>query len=738
MLQKRFIDNSSNPQKKIFDKIGRTFCLVFNRVTMYEINHPYTVQAVKEFFNTISEGLRDSSPIVLIMNQEQFFVEDEPFDSRLNTTRMVAYFKKCAIESLSFETGVTEAELGFFFRIFCDQQNFPKVDAMKEKIAALGVNKVKINYVFFKKMNSDEKLILKKDLSEIKQGERATNRDEIYKEVLDRITEGIVLEEFEQSISLKNLLEDPEKISRQLIEKDLSVYQDSDVLSGSPGEVINQQLVRLKEEIGKFEQGQGGTNLSELADAVFEMKAKLLAGIEEQKALGFIYKNEKQIKGEVDEISDRVIVQLVKDEYKKGSVSVQRLGHIIRRLIPDHSELQRLLPKLKEAMLSEGMSASAFVDLLKEIGEELQNEELSEFLKRGAEKIGLDSDELIRELKIDPEGAAELIYLASEIRNGTGDEKVLTELLVDYIERVGSKFADEFPDANKENEGSLLRDVLINLGSKLVNKLKVKNLNNDVLIAVEKRLGDRMEKFLSNLETNLKSSEHPDPINEDFGKTTVFRMLEESVDEGDELQKILTQVRKGIENKSIDENNFQQIHDEILKIKNKQIKRKSNKALPKGVLNYINTILYIEKEIFRSLRYDTPFSTITFSVIELKPQKPVPSGSISGKDISQSIMGELINLLRGADIVGILNKDLIVVLLPMTNEKNARIALQRIRKSLHEGPIYINEIPILVRFAGAVASCDHETTPDLQAYLSLAENNHRDLVVRLKNINDLM
>jgi len=738
MLQKRFIDNKSNPQNKIFDKIGRTFCLVFNRVTMYDINHPYTVQSVKEFFNTISEGLRDSSPIVLIMSHEQFYVEDEPFDSRLNTSRMVAYFKKCAIESLSFEIGVTEAELGIFFRIFCDQQNFPKADAMKEKIAALGVNNVKINYVFFKKMNSDEELILKDELSGIKASRGEHSRNEMYQEVLNRLTEGIVIEEFEKSISLKNLLEDPDKLSSQLIEKDLSAYQVSDGLSDSPGQIINQQLVKLKEEIGKFEQGQGGTNLSELAEAVFEMKAKLLAGIEEQKALGFIYKNENQIKGEVDEISDRVIVQLVKDEYRKGSISVQRLGHIIRRLIPDQGELQRLLPKLKEAMLSEGMSSSEFVDLLKEIGEELQNEALSEILKTGAEKIGLDSDELIRELKIDPDGAAELIYLASEIRNGTGDEKVLTELLVDYIERVGSKFADDFPGENKENESSVLRNVLINVGSKLVNKLKGKNLNNDVLLAVEKRLGERMEKFLSNLETNLKSSEQPAPIEDDLGKTTIFRMLEESVDEGDELQKILAQVRQGIENKSIDENNFQQIHDEILKIKNTQIRRKSNNALPNGVLNYINTLLYIEKEIFRSLRYDTPFSTITFSVLELKPQRPVPPGSVSGKDISQSIMGELINLLRGADIVGILNKDLIVVLLPMTNTQNARIALQRIRKRLHEAPICINEIPILVRFAGAVTSCDHETTPDLQAYLSLAENNHRDLVVRLKNIKDLM
>jgi len=735
MLQRKLMKNNGY-RKKSYDNIGKNFCLVFNRVTMYEMDHPYTVQAISEFFKTISAGLTMSSPIVLIMNHEQFFVEDEPFDSRLNTSRMVAHFKKCAIESISFEIGITEAEVESFFRVFCNQKQHPHVEEMKASIVALSVTNIKINYVFFKKMNSDEELILREELSEIRNSESKNSRNEMYKEVLNRITENVVLEEFEQSISLKRLMEDPAQLSRQLIEKDLLLYQDEPVQYKSPGSIIEQQLVRLKENVDKFEQGQAKTDLADLAEAVHEMKAKLLAGIEEQKALGIIYKNEGQIIGEADEISDRVIVQLVKEEYKKGKISVQRLGHIIRRLIPNPKDLQRLLPKLKHAMQTEGMSSSDFIDLAKEIGTELQSDGLAEVLKRSAEKIGLDGDDLTRKIKIDPDGAAELIYLASEIRNGTGDEKVLTELLVDYIEKVGSNFVSDLPDADGEN--NILREVLVNLGSKLLNKLKVKDLDTDVLLTVEKRLGDRIEKFLSKIETDLIPHEDRSSLEENLGKTTIFKMLEDSVDEGDELQKILAQVRKGIENSSIDENNFQQIHDEILKIKNNRKKENSNMSLPEGVLNYVNTLLYIEKEIFRSMRYDTPFSTITFSVLDLKPQKPIPPGSISGNDISRIIMAELLRMLRGADIVGILNKKMIVVLLPMTDQKSARIALQRIRKKLHANPVIINDIPILARFAGAVTACDHELTPDLQAYLSAAENNHNDLVIRLKNIEDLM
>ena len=152
----------------------------------------------------------------------------------------------------------------------------------------------------------------------------------------------------------------------------------------------------------------------------------------------------------------------------------------------------------------------------------------------------------------------------------------------------------------------------------------------------------------------------------------------------------------------------------------------------------MNTLLNIEKEINRSLRYDTPFSAITFSIFDLKPQKPVPSGAINTNDISLSIMGELINVLRASDIVGLLNKNTIILLLPMTNAKNAKIALNRILRKLHASPFIISDIPIVVQFAGAVTSFNHELTPDLQTFLSAAENNHSDLIFRLKNFQNLM
>ncbi len=97
----------SNAQmKKEFDRVGRSFSLLFNRSTMYQFDHPYTSQSIKDFFRTIQTALNFQNPLVLIMNRDQFFIEDEPLDPRLNVTRMVSHFKKAGVQSLSFHEGI--------------------------------------------------------------------------------------------------------------------------------------------------------------------------------------------------------------------------------------------------------------------------------------------------------------------------------------------------------------------------------------------------------------------------------------------------------------------------------------------------------------------------------------------------------------------------------------------------------------------------------------------------------
>jgi uncharacterized protein with PhoU and TrkA domain len=311
---------------KISGKIGRAFAIMYNRASMYKIDHPFTNRSIQEVYNTVTEGLDLLSSVALILNREQFFIEEEPFDHRLNTTRMASHFKKLGIQSISFEKGMAEAELKSFVKIFVDPKSYPKASSMKKALAEMLVSNVKINHVFYKKMTTDDEIVSKEKLKETSNDTHNASSDQMFGEVLNMMAESVLMEEVEKSFSLKNLLDDPIKLSNDLISKDLNEAKGEQIESSQNGPFIAHQLARIKEEVIKMEECVDEINLSALAAAVFDMRDELINGIETQKTLGVIYENEEQILDEANSLTDQVLIQLVRKEYQEGNTCKKRIS----------------------------------------------------------------------------------------------------------------------------------------------------------------------------------------------------------------------------------------------------------------------------------------------------------------------------------------------------------------------------------------------------------------------------
>ncbi|UCF92316.1 MAG: diguanylate cyclase, partial [Desulfobacterales bacterium] len=273
----------------------------------------------------------------------------------------------------------------------------------------------------------------------------------------------------------------------------------------------------------------------------------------------------------------------------------------------------------------------------------------------------------------------------------------------------------------------------------IVNKLKGKDIDVDVLSAVEERLQKRLEACIDKLNTAaLLNTDVTPGLMDITGHKTVLQIMEESAEEGDELQTILQQVRESLRARGIDENNFQQIYDEIARIKAEQQKRKKREQLPEGILSRRHTQYFLGKEIARAIRYYTALSVITFWIVKVKPLESVPAGGISGDEIKKAVIAALARVLRGADIVGILGKKAMIAILPMTEEKEAQIAMRRILKSLNSEPFLVKDIALSLQFAANVTVFDRELTPDLESFIETAQSEINDLVLRLTNIQELL
>lgn len=505
------------------------------------------------------------------------------------------------------------------------------------------------------------------------------------------------------------------------------------------GPMLLHQLEKMQEEVHKHLHGRGETSIADLAQAIFEMKKQLLEGIQAQKAIGIAYANEAAITQTANQLADQVMMELIKEEYQAGKVTTQRLAYLIRRIIPEASELKRLLPQIKRTLLAEGMPMTDYLNLIGELRHELQSEELSRIIEESSASIGLDGKELMEEIKRNPGQAAELIYLASEVRKSGGDDAALSDILVEYVEHMGAQAAKEAEEAGDADGASHMQRVMGDIESTILKKLSQMNVNSDVLTRMEQRINERMEAILDNMRVQWlhTQSGQSQAMTEKPRMLTVLQTLEHHVGEDEELAAILKTVRDKAAAGEIEENNFSQIHDEITRQKKILREQAGITSMAEGILSADEVMFIMEKEIARAKRYGSFFSAISLAFVSAKPAMKALDDVLTNEMVMEASLETLTTTFREVDYIGRIGKNKIMVLLPTIDLNDAKKALGRVLGILNAKPLNVNGVPVQLRVAGVAAAFDEDQTPDAQRFAKHIARQLADMVARLKNIQVL-
>jgi hypothetical protein len=717
------MDKASLP-KQLSETIGRNFNLVFNQIAMYNVYHKSVLGSLERVYESFQEGFNTLSTIVLSLHQEQLVIEDEVLDSRINASRLTAHFKKTDIQSLAFEAGITLADMAQFLEILTDLNRYSNVDAMKKAMQEKGLDKILINYFVYQKIKTDEQVVKDSQVVGEESGVSATE------DLLAIMAADILSEEAQKNISVQNLMQGPTEFSQMLIEEDLAAARNVEDGSVQPGTALVQSLNRFQEDVDTVIASKTDVNVIELAEDIFKLKRQLIQGIEAQKAQGVVYLDQQIIDHEVDEVTDSVLIRLITEEYNQGAVSIKRLAQIVLRITTDTVELQRIIPKLKRALLDAGMPMTDYFQFVQELKNELQSDELARVLEQSAEAIGLEGEDLIQEIIKNPEGTAELIYLAAEIRKSGEDDRILPDLLVDYVERAGTELTLEAMKEAGDVSGGKVNSIFSQIRTGLVDKLKRKDIDVDVLRKMEERLTERMEDSIRHLKSSMVFNQMRSEDGRPPAKEDILKLLKTHAKDDDELKAIVLQVKETLAERGVQESMFQEIYDDIMANPAKEEKEKS-KLTPPGSLNRGSTLFVLEKEILRAKRYDTPFSILSFTVVKAVPKEAVGPGSVIPEDIIAVFVGALTDIVRETDLVGMLGAKMVVVILPMTIGDNAKIALERISKLLRSHEMVVNEIPFDINFLAIVTPFDAEQTVDLKTFVKVVQTDLKNLAERV-------
>jgi len=553
-------------------------------------------------------------------------------------------------------------------------------------------------------------------------------------EMVDRIKSELSV----KPIAIEHILNNPGGVSKQLVDADISGQLKPGENKRNPGSIIMRQLDLVKQELADKALEASGSSLSDVAAAVLELKEQLLAGMESQKELGAVYADEEKIVDKVNDITDEVILQLVKEEYQSGQLSPPRLAQILRRLIPETEELKRLLPKIKEVLLEEGMPLKDYLEIIKTLGKELQSEDLARVFEESAEQIGIDGDSLVQEIKNNPDQAAELIFLASEIRKGAGDEKIMTDLLVDYVERLGSTLNLDLDKDDEVKGKQHLRRIISNIESDIVGRLKNMNVKDDMIGRLEQRLEGRMDEILDQAKDTWLKAPSDREGQGDLSGLSILQIMEQTIGANEELAEILELIRNQAESGVIDENNFAQIY---LKIKEEEEKRRlqeEQREVPAGVLKDKTLNLLMEKEVARAQRYGVHLAALAFSLVRATPLDKNLSESVSRQNLLDAILKKMIKIVRTSDLIGEFGKNEIVVLLPFTPPDEAQRTLKRCLELLYLEPIEANGSSFTIKMAGVAMSYDLKNTPDAKVFINELSTELMQMEIRIRNIQNLL
>ena len=656
--------NAEMLDQKQSDLVARFFNLAFNSALLYGGSHHTTIENATPFYGNLAKALEGKKGLTLSIERESVFIESFCVDKMVNSRRMVAYFKKAGLHSISFEEGVSPEEIRSFIRILGDVRESPSIKAIEDLFRADGVKKIRINYVVYRKVTVDEEVIDKRALGASPQrrerrgqgaqpeGASAANVGvgaddaDIFSNsgaagAAGAPDTGELPQALTTALTFKQMLDNPKLVARELADAHGRG-------AGGNMEAIAGQLRQFAGAVAGGDASKSFLSPQEMMEAVVGLRREIAQGIDLLKATGKIPDSSDALTEAMSDLSGETVIRLIRDEYRHGAASIKRLAQIVRRILPDVKELKRLLPRLKQCLVEDGMALTEYLQLVNSLVRELNDEGLSNSFEKAAEEMGLEVDEIIANIKSDPNEAARLIVLASELRKGSsGAGGNLSSVLMDYVEKSSQKLAAESGNRESEPGASDAKKALVNFEGLLLEKLRTQGV--------------------------------PEPV--------------------------LKQVKQGLSNKN---RGFE---------------------LPKGIFDIKVTTFFLDHEIKRYIRYNTPFSTILISIASVKKEDGTtapPSSDETGVIVPHTLTA-VKKMLRDLDLVGVMvwiSDNVPFVILPMTDEAGAHAVIARLNRELNKTEIMVNGRPVLPYFVATSHTFDRTKTPDCRSYLKSVTDLH--------------
>jgi len=703
--------------------VGRQFNSAVTNTSAYGSDHPVSERAYETFLAGIGECLDRVEPITLMLDRGSFFVEDHPVDAKFNSGRLAIVFRKLHLESVTFHNGLDADALRHLMNVLTSPDDFDDIEAVRQALDEHGVDSIKVNHVVLRKFTSDDEVISRGGLEEltdlaeqaVSSGGKAGETDRPSDDLMARV---------EKIFSMRALMQQPGQVAEDLLD---ATTADTERQAG-----VVAQIRQLGVQVGNGTADDGeAISLDSVMTAVTKVREEISRGLAGQEETARLMAESGGVLSELDQLTCQTVVSIVREEYRSGDVSVQRLAQIIRRVLPESRDLKRLLPMLKQALLDDGMQLADYIEFVNQLTAELQSDDLVQMLEQGADSIGFSVDELLREIRREPEEAARLIVLASELRQGgRPDENILSNALSEYIDRVSG----ELVGAGDEADQGSLREEIKKTQQDLIRKVGEHGVSRAVAERIEADLDAQVDRSTNTFRTSrimdlLSKSRATDD-------SELTDRLVQIVEREPNLSTLGDTLQRELKSHGYSADRIDSIYSETLA----RLKRKSRvEFIPGAVMNPVATGYFLKREISTCVRYETLFSCIMLMIAQVHDNE-TDWRTISTDEIG-SLMPEVFDILpphlRDLDLLGTLgsnDRNIPLVILPMTDQAGAEAVMGRMLEALEQAHLELAGNTVKVNVIGTAAQFDPEKSADTKSFVQWMKGRlATQLVTRLKS-----
>ncbi len=665
------------------DLLARLFNVTMNSALLYNASHPTTLKNTLSLHKELSGMLCQYGTVSLIVNRDSLFVEEWPVADTINPRRLVQQFTRIGIFSVTFYKALSAEELQFFINISADRGNNISAKQIEIYLQNKKINNIRINYVRFGKVFSSGN----------------TGSTDVQRP-------GSPVKGSDEFASKKQKLKDI-----------LSAAIDDKTSSGN-------ELMFFNDLRNQMQNAEPVT-LNTMLDTLNEIGTTLAEAVETSKINGNYNISADRVALQLNELTCQTVLKLIKQEYGQGAIPVKRLAQIILRLLPDLNDLRRLLPGIKTLLIEEGMTLADYLKLIKMLNVEIDSESLADSLGSAAEKIGLSINEIIDTFKNEPDDAAKLILLASEIRQGNQtDDLQLSSFLTEYIEKTSKALTSQSEKIDGQG-AETLRKILSRVEEEIVGKLHECGVHSKVLNQVKRQLSE-------NFETAFDSAAKDWILSVCTGSQTknateLFNRISGFFEHQSQLSRIQNALSESLTSSGFNSDKINKILSQLIckdEGQNQEI------ILPSNALTGNNMIFLLNREINQHKRYGTLFSTIVYTVEQLRVGKILKKVNGGDKKILVPQLFQIIKKhLRETDLLGTIGMPdvhSLFSIMTMTGYEGAEIVRGRVKKSLEKKKFNLNGTQVSIEVAISITVPQKQYVKDLRTYLNTVRLNHQD------------